>query len=454
MSGLSLSLGLGLTAQRPVGFSPLSLPTLYVAGASLESRNHGGDASSRFGHSCVGPLTWANMLDAERLFDLRVAKLAGVSPYWQPGTNFAGSGASYGAAGSFGSSIADQAAEVAAAITPGSAVYCSLGRNDLPTVTAAEYLDNFDTFIATIRAAAPSLIIVPGLWKRDTSAGGTWASGGTSRQDVDDINAGMVTRCAAYSNMVYVELQSVMCDASGDQNPKAGYLVDSTHFAPLGAYVAGKAIKAATAGYITPTAFPARSGDDLLTDLSGTGGTLTNGATGSVADGWTLLRGASGDAMAVAAARFTEGGKEWQRITCTRAATHSGGSDSFTFRPTSALSIASDANYVARARIRVPITTVVQMFHYGLTELTSGATQRSGAIFGTTDGQDAVIADGAAILGYASSEALDLFVETPVMVTDSGSTRTGDVRFSNAINQGTAGTTAVYEITDLQMEPV
>jgi hypothetical protein len=158
--------------------------------------------------------------------------------------------------------------------------------------------------------------------------------------------------------------------------------------------------------------------------------------------------------MAVAAARFTEGGKEWQRITCTRAATHSGGSDSFTFRPTSALSIASDANYVARARIRVPITTVVQMFHYGLTELTSGATQRSGAIFGTTDGQDAVIADGAAILGYASSEALDLFVETPVMVTDSGSTRTGDVRFSNAINQGTAGTTAVYEITDLQMEPV
>jgi hypothetical protein len=271
---------------------------------------------------------------------------------------------------------------------------------------------------------------------------------------VDEINVLTSALCAGYVNLRYIELQSVMCDAGGDQNPKAGYTVDGVHHTPLGAYIAGKAIKAALANYITPTAFPTRSGDDLLTDLAGTGGTLTNSATGSVATGWTLLRGAAGDAMGVAGARFTEGGKEWQRITCTRAATHSGGSDGFTFRPTNPLSIASGANYVARARIRVPITTVVQMFHFGLAELTSGQTQRSGAIFGTTDGQDAVIADGAAILGYDSSEALDLFVETPVLVTPAGSTRTGDVRFSNAMNQGTAGTTAVYEITDLQMEPV
>lgn len=135
--------------------------------------------------------------------------------------------------------------------------------------------------------------------------------------------------------------------AATNGNAISGNLVDGTHNSVLGARKIGALCRPALEA-IYPYSIPVLPVSSATYDvdlnpaaplnvnpmLIGTGGTLAGGATGFVANGWTLTAGVG---CAVAGSKVTDAdGAEWQRIAVSGTASGQGTAASFTTPPVSA----------------------------------------------------------------------------------------------------------------------
>jgi hypothetical protein len=460
--GLS-KLRLGLSSGGGAAAVPvLENPTLYLAGASLESLNYFGLASSWYGYNPCYWLFWADALDAQCMFNHLIVKKPASANWWTQGTNYAEEGSTYSTASpqSWGlRSISGQVdAIIAAASGTNNAVFVSTGRNgitagDSAATIIAQHEDMVDRLIDSGKFG---LIMVPELTMRNTAVGGLWASGGANRQIVLDVNAGLATMAASRPLVELIDWFDTFSDAGGDRNAKSGYqLSDGTHDTPKGGYAKGRYLKDKIAARVTAQAYPSRSGDDLLTAFSGTGGSLANSATGTVPTGYTFARATASDTMTAALA-YVSGTSGTVRATVTPNASQPNTSDGAVLRSTVAggIDLVAGTNYIVRARVQVPITTVSYALSLIAHDFTGGSNQQFA--FGpgvTTDGfapNSAQPASGA-LQAWPGDVAHDLFLRTPMMLAPAGSPK-GLARFWTYVNQGTA-TALPIDVLDMQFDP-
>lgn len=92
--------------------------------------------------------------------------------------------------------------------------------------------------------------------------------------------------------------------------------VDGLHFNATGAFKVGDAVAAVLDKRIEPGEVPPLAGNPVVNhDMTGTGGTKSGSATGTVADGWSLVRSTTNvGSLTLAGAKVVRHGREWQEI--------------------------------------------------------------------------------------------------------------------------------------------
>ncbi|MBD9390110.1 hypothetical protein IB237_23195 [Agrobacterium sp. AGB01] len=412
-SSTGRTLNMSIAVEAP---AVLDYPTMYVLGASLEQHGAGGqNAQSRYGFMPLSAVNWANELDAARLFDMNISGASAAYPNFLPPTIYAQSGSGWVLQGSgTRRSVIEQidallpvlmAAPVGKRI-----VYFTGGRNEIGTITVAEYLGHFNTQLARILPYV-DLLIVPSLWMRSTASGGDWVSGGASRQAVLDINAGMQSAVAGNSKIIYVNLIDVVNETTGDRNPRSGYTqTDGIHYSAIGAKAAGAAIRAAIIDRLTTKAF-GTMGTNLAPAMSGSGGTLSN-ATGEVANGYNLARGGTSGPTIV-------GSKDGdvQVVSLTRAASQASAWNGFSLSIPEGgrVSVPAGGKYRGRVKIVIEPTPVPVSIAFFVSEFVSTtAMQRSIGRWHMASGETPTENSSAASMqNVDATSGLNLWLETP-----------------------------------------
>ncbi|MBD9390668.1 hypothetical protein IB237_26070 [Agrobacterium sp. AGB01] len=427
---------------------------MYVVGASLEQHGAAGQSGqSRYGYAPLSAVNWANELDAARIFDSNVLVRNGSYPYFNPPTNYAQSGSGWALqGGGTRPSIVEQIDAlliVLAAAPVGSRIaYLTGGRNEIDTITVEEYMVHFNREYARLLPVS-DLVAVPLLWLRSTSSGGSWVSGGSSRQKLLDINAAIAATVAGNPKTILVNLLDVVNEATGDRNPKAGYTQsDGIHFSAIGAKAAGAAIRAAIISRLTIKSFGG-FGTNIALPLSGTGGSLTN-AIGVAADGYSLVRAGAGPTV--------EGSKDGnvQVVTVTRAASHTPvwSGFSFTLPDTGRISVPAGGKYRARAKIVIEPTAVPVSLAFFMSEfISTTVVQRAvGRWHMVAGGETPTEASSAASMqNIDATNGLTLWVETPdLSILSSGVNITLATYLQVATQQGAAAT-VVTRIENLEI---
>lgn len=432
----------------------LDYPVMFIGGASLEQLGQTGeDATYRFGNSPNGPLNWANDLGAARIFDIRSKYLLGTAPYFDTPSNFASAGAGFGIGGTRNTSIEAQVPILISAMQAvpvgKRALFFSAGRNNLSDgMLASEYLSRFATELDKLLPVA-DLVIVPGLWLRDTSVGGVWASGGSARAALLAINDGLAALCATRgTKCLFVPLIDAVCEATGDRNPKAGYThTDGTHYVPPGAQATGKAIRAAILSRFVPQTFPAGLG--IAPSLLTTGGTLTS-ATGDAPLGYTVRLDGTGPTVSSAVVN----GKRRLSVTPVASQTPVWAGGAIQTTSGAEFDVAIGGRYKARCKVVIPPTTVPIAPDFFVSEFNGGTVQqRVVALWKMAPGQDVKVtgATAASMLSLDATEGLTLWLETPEIVvrSTSGAPKLG-LYWRLALQQGEP-TTVTMDISDVSV---
>lgn len=438
------------------GIVPLSQPRIGMIGPSTVEYNHYGvsdGAGIRNGAAASGPYTWSA---AEARMGNLYTEGSNSFPY------FTGDNRGTGGAG-----LADYPAQIAALATRLSGVPAANrvviydpGRNDIQTgMTVADFKTAVLRDIADMRTRGFAMIFLSNLWKKPVAYGGVWASGGSARLAVDEINAWMLTLVAA--DLKIIDFTSTLTNfGNADQDPYANVVrsIDNTHLTNFGGRLAGKAVTAAMTPYISRMVYPAAPAENLIAPFSGTGGAKAGtGITGSVVDGWSMAY--TGSSGAVACSTPTIDSKTWQRFiaTATNALPASGAN--ITLLKNDLLPIAQGARWGMRARVKIPATLVPYsvLLQLGAT-LNEGATpyERSGLITGVANltAQTAVGGAGTNFqnaVKFDGSEDLDLWLESPSFVQgDVGGSNIG-VSLTLTIAPGpNAGAAFQFDMGDLQ----
>lgn len=421
------------STPTPTPTPSIADPIMYVVGASLESNGQRGLMSPvAYGYSPQGPLQWANYLSNKRLFYIQMAWL-NQEPYnYTRPSAYATGGARFNEGNTGGYSVNEQvdlAIASAQRLPAGKqkVVFYSGGRNDISTASTyvPKELANIDKLLAVF-----DLVIVPGLWKRDVAAAAGWQSGGSNRTYVDSINARMATDLATRGNKVIhvPSLQSIMCESTGDQNPKPGYLVDGdTHLSVKGAYECGKAIYAAIA-----SRFAGATDTGNLVNVTGTGGTAGGGTTGTLPDGFSTTK----DATVSAAFSIPAAGSV--AMTITRAVTQATVAEGATLTgPTQA--VPAGGSYRMRVRVKVDPTPLPIVVAAYLAETTAATPQRAYAMWPLRTGESGKVSSVtayAAVDPLDATNGLDMWLETPDLVVKPASGATIAPVVTASVNQG------------------
>lgn len=287
-------------------------PFIGVVGASLEAQNtYGATGPLRSGVTVSGPLSVALY---RKRYGQFIINPSATAPNFD-GFNQAREGAGMG----------DLAAQIVALISKFDAAgipkekrifVVGISRNDYGagTGTITAYQASIDAVISQINASGYGKIIFLNVWKKNTSLGGDWASGGSFRLLTDQINAYLATKQSP--SIVVADIQSSIADpGSSDGNPYSDVTRDTglTHYAPNGAFRAAIPIESALDAHAVSRAFPAPgAADDIFPVPSGVGGTKTN-VTGTVFDGYSIV-GTTGGGTLEADATVTYDGLPFQRI--------------------------------------------------------------------------------------------------------------------------------------------
>lgn len=386
-------------------------PVMYQIGASLESGALRGSGNPvAYGFTAQSPLVWANHFAPKRLFTIQMGKSANEPNYSRP-SSYATGGSDWTSAGSTGWSINEQvdlAIASAQALPNGrqKACFYSGGRNGMTVSSTyiARELANLDKLVAVF-----DLVIVPGLWKRDFSAADGWQSGGSNRAYTDAVNNNFPAQLASrYGNkVIYVPLQAIMSDGTADQNPKQEYLIDGqTHYNSRGGQATGKALYDAI-----KHRFVGHTDTGNLISVTGNGGTLSNGVTGSAPSGFTITKDPT---ISVAASIPSAGAIA---VALTTAVTQATVAEGATITgPTTTL--ANAGNYRSRVHIRIEPTAARVAIGAGMLEL-SGATivQRAHgmvAMRSAASGQTSFVSTATASVDPLDCSAgLDLYLYGP-----------------------------------------
>lgn len=209
-------------------------------------------------------------------------------------------------AGVGGNNCAQMLARVAADVIAFSPDVCVVmgGANDISGGrTYAAIIADLEDIYDLLHAAGIHIIAT-------TSVPSTSYSTEEKEQIFRDLATWISSYVSAHSGyMTYCDTGSLYADAN--EQPLAGYTHDGVHPTTLGAYTIGSALATAIAGIAPARNLWLDAGDPRLlnfnTSLSGTGGVLASGATGSVAYGYQVAGGC------VASKEARVGGGEWQK---------------------------------------------------------------------------------------------------------------------------------------------
>lgn len=422
----------------------LTDPIMFVVGASLEALSYRGTQSPySYGYSAQGPINWLNYLSPKRLFTVQQGVSRGSFPWYSRPSASASGSASFTSAGNSGPSINGQVDQVLSQIANVPAgrqicVYYTGGRNALENSDnwLAKEMANIDKLLAEPRV---SLVLVPGLWKRDSRSGGDWASGGVDRARVDQINSKFPALIAARgSRAAFMPLQDVIADpnsAIGD--PKAGYSVDFIHYATKGSQAAASAEVTVANPYFAGV--DRTSGTNLLA-TTGSSGTVSNGVTGTLPTGYTATKDPT---VSVAVSTPITGRVS---VAVTRAETQATAAEGATI--TSApVSTVDGGTYRGYVKVTIPATTLPISLAAYLIDQSSGANQRVYAIYPnhvTSAGGVFTQTASTAIDPLDASGGLTLYLETMQdMTVASGAGASIAMVVTTSVNQGVAETYTV-----------
>lgn len=155
----------------------------------------------------------------------------------------------------------------------------------MTNATLADLNTIYDYFASTLGKQVIAVTMPP----RSDWGGFTATQIGFGKQNINTINAGIMAQNGTRNNRVKcVDLYSLL--NAGSDIPITTALVDGLHFSPYGAMLYGQGLYNALNSVYGSASLPDFSASNLLTNgtLTGTGGSKT-GATGSVADGFSLV---------------------------------------------------------------------------------------------------------------------------------------------------------------------
>lgn len=338
-------------SRPPVGADLLDSPMVSLLGPSTTHRNNA-EATHILYNLTSGPDMWAKQLGA----GIRILNYYNASDAL--GRNW--SGDNYGLDSD---PISNQHTRVATIKANNSRIFkYNSGRGAADVLagqTVAGYCDGVKVDLLDVKSGGKR-VIWENLWPRHTLVGGDWASGGAARQLVLDINAEMLTWCAA-NGILYADVWTVMVDQNdADKNPKAGYYSsDGIHYSSRGARMVGKYYKSLYDTLCNPPAdFSAADAANRAPNgvLSGTGGALGNSATGVVPDSFTLTRSTGTNARSLVGSFETINGKSWYVMTVGSSGAIGSSGEGFSLRYTTTTVtnlLESSKWYVARLKVKL-----------------------------------------------------------------------------------------------------
>lgn len=449
---------LGGTTAVAIGRPTLDFPRIGLIGPSLTAQNTYGATTTPFrvSNTTAGPLIWA--LAAEHRVDFRTMAKSTGAPYVD-GDNQANSGAVQSDYGAQIAALASRMSGVANWVA-----WYDIGRNDIEVNAAT--LANLQAWmardVALLRAAGAKKILLPNLWKKPTSYGGVWASGGAARATTDAFNAWLPTYVAASPDLALIDFVAVATDpASADGNPYAWvWRGGGTHWSAVGAQRAGlQAVLPVLRSLTTGRAYPARPAESLVGPLSGTTGGKTS-TTGVVADGWQLTQAAA--TATVVGSQEVINGETYQVVTVSAATGTgvNGGHVQFQTATASPLPVAAGKKVGFRCKLLISGTNVP----YGVIAIMGGATGQGGDA--TNARASALIPqiniEGSGVIGLPGTDwaatpkmdgtiAQDLWLETSSYVL--GATGGSTVSLSIGLLFGpalAAGDTITFKVGQIQ----
>lgn len=449
---------LGSTVALDVGNPPLNFPRIGLIGPSLTAQNTYGATATPFrvSNTTAGPLIWA-MAEEHRVDFRTMAKSTG-APYVD-GDNQANSGAVQSDYGAQIAALASRMSGVANWVA-----WYDIGRNDIEVnaATLADLQAWMARDVALLRAAGAKKILLPNLWKKPTSYGGVWASGGAARATTDAFNAWLPTYIAANPDLLLIDFAAVATDpASADGNPYSWvWRGGGTHWSAIGAQRAGlQAVLPVLRSLTTSRAYPARPAESLVGPLSGTAGGKTS-TTGIVADGWQLTQAAA--TATVVGSQEVINGETYQVVTVSAATGTgvNGGHVQFQTATASPLPVAAGKKVGFRCKLLISGTNVP----YGVIAIMGGATGQGGD---ATNARAAALIpqiniEGSGVIGLPGTDwaatpkmdgsiAQDLWLETSSYVL--GATGGSTVSLSIGMLFGpalSAGDTITFKVGQIQ----
>ena len=164
-----------------------------------------------------------------------------------------------------------------------------IGTNDIATIPFATTTSNIASMVSQLRAIGSRIILVKILPR------GTVASpmNATSLANWEGVNNWIATQAAA--DLKVVDAEPLIGNMDANHTVQTGMTTDGLHPGPVGAFRVGQAVSNAINQFVLPgEILPTSSGDPLngLAGINpfftGTSGTASNGATGTVATGWAI----------------------------------------------------------------------------------------------------------------------------------------------------------------------
>lgn len=166
-----------------------------------------------------------------------------------------------------------------------------IGTNDLSTGSATT-ISNIASMLSQCRAIGCKVVLIKILPRYGTAYPSVMTAG--QKSDWEAVNAWIATQAA--SDVVVVDAESTLGNMDADHtifydaNQNLSYSTDGLHLTPLGSYKLGQLVATAInqlveSGEYRPSSAPAVPDNGFFT---GTTGVANNGATGTVANNWTV----------------------------------------------------------------------------------------------------------------------------------------------------------------------
>lgn len=434
-----------------------AMPRIALLGPSTTQRNNMrfvAGASRSVVNSCSGPHVWARAFTSCFKFYNKA-----------DGTDVRGwVGDSFGYNGEPLSSQIPRIAGILASSVNYKFLIWNTGRGDADmdnATTVAGYCAPIEDKLLVIKAS-PVRPIWENLWPRDsTLAGGQWGLGNATRQTMIDCNTRLQNFCDA-NGILWTDMYASQCGTAvqtANQNPLPNYVAnDGIHFAPQGAYNAGRFLYGPLYQSLTvaPSAYNILDAANICPNpgFTGTGGALLNTATGTVPDGYSAGRNGAANARSCVISSVDEDGSHWVVFTIGSSGTVGVNGEGVTIRrSTSPVTNFWDTTKFYQARLTVKIDGWAGWSSFNL-YLQDGATPQQGMrdlVAGAGDGADVPVDGGTSPNQYTIGIGAGTFIlETPPFKPTHTSC---ELRVSPSYQQATGGGVVKISNWDIREVP-